>query len=480
MPISTIQPGSNNQRSPFATQMNQAKRADETQNNSFAAMLDNQVLTSAVYNSDQEVLPDPVATSPTTPPAGPSQNGLIPLGKIDKTTPSISHLLTGNTAYQHESWDIIAAKINKNKQFTTIQRGTVVSLNPTSKELVWAESQSRPRSTDASIQPPLDGGSVQSSLAGNEGGIDKLQAEKRPAEGQILLGTLDANTPTLSHLLKSNPQYSDNAWNIIFSPANHNKPYTSLRPGCQVSINPQTLELSFEQIDNGSANPISIATKTSPNPQAMPAVIADDQSQRQFSEKLAESVKTYLGQPYHEIDCYGLVVKGLKDQGVQYSGSGGLRNHLERMAARHGLPRNAYQNGEGLIEIAGTKLYDQSFIRIKDAEHQSSKVMEQLQPLLQEGMLLSFSTPSRGHTGVIAKKDGRWTYVNSGMIDHQVNGGKISKRVGEENLEDEIKNWFVLAKHKRTSLKVSAGLFDTQKLKAKGSRWPTTNQVATT
>ena len=265
------------------------------------------------------------------------------------------HIVCGN---QRKCWDIIAAKVNKNKSFTNIQCGTIVSLNPDSKELVWSDSQSHPSYIDSSVQSfhPSDKGSSQFNLAGSSGDIDKLQAEKNITADKILLGTLDAANPTLSHLLKNNPKFSDNAWEIIFSATNRNKSYTSLLPGCQVSINPQTLELSFDQNNSGTADPITIAAETPPTPQALPAEIVDDPSQKQFSEKLAESVKAYLGQPYHEIDCYGLVVKGLKDQGVQYSGSDGLLKRLERMAADHGLPRNAYQNGEGLIEIAGNKL----------------------------------------------------------------------------------------------------------------------------
>lgn len=285
---------------------------------------------------------------------------------------------------------------------------------------------------------------------------------------QIPLGTIGGDTPTISHLLKSNPQFRDKAWNIIFSAVNRNQPYTSLRPGCQVSIDPNTLELTLRHKDRAAKSPNVPAAKADSTRQELPAAIEPDPSQRQFSAKLATSVKSYLGQPYHKIDCYGLVVKGLQDQGVNYSGKGGLRSSLERKAAEEGKAKNAYQNGEGLIEVAGNKLFDQTFARVKDAELQSAKLMQQLKPLLQEGMLLSFSTPSKGHTGVIAQKDGLWTYVNSGVIDHQIDGGKISKRVGEETLEEEIKNWFLLAKKRNTSLKVSAGLFNTQKLNPKG------------
>lgn len=467
MPISTIRPN-RNQDSPPSPQVRPTPQPSKPHDHRFATILDNQLLTPAEEYAGQRGSQAPASASHPAPPAGTEPNGLIPLGTIGKTAPSISHLLTGNTAYQHESWEIIFAKVNQNKQFTNIQPGTTISLNPASQELVWAESQSQPKSMRDSVQSTPDRLPPTSHGGENTTGIDCRQLGPPTPPGQIALGALDADNPTLSHLLKNNPQYSDHTWNIIFSATNRHKPYTSLRPGCQVSINPQTLELSFAQDDATATSPPAVSSTDALPPQPLPAAATDEQGQQQFSEKLAESVKSYLGKPYHAIDCYGLVVKGLKDQGVHYSGPGGLLNRLERMAARHGLPANAYQNGEGLIEIAGNKLFDQSFTRIKDAEGQAAKVMEQLQPLLQEGMLLSFSTPRRGHTGVIAKKDGQWTYVNSGVIDHQVNGGKVSKRVGEEKLEEEIKNWFLLAKNKRTSLKVSAGLFDTQKLKEKG------------
>lgn len=470
MPITKIETGNSYQMPIIVAQAKHVPHTGGPLGQSFAAMLGSQLFSvvenMAAQGGGGEVI---AATSLEIASASLESRELIPLGKIDRETPTISHLLTGNSAYQKESWNIIFAQINKNKQFANIQQGTSVYLNPTSKELVWGDDLSSRKSMSALGLTSLVGEEVQASSFGGEGAeIDPSITEKKSVDGPILLGTLDAANPTLSHLLKSSPKYRDNAWDIIFSTVNRNKPYTSVRPGSLVSINPNTLELSFDTPDDRLADMNGINAKSSKAVEALPVELIDSSSPQQFSEKLAESVKAYLGKPYREIDCYALVVKGLKDQGVQYGGSGGLRNRLERMATSHGLPRNAYQNGEGLIKVAGNKLYDESFVRIKDAEGQSSKVMEQLQPILQEGMLLSFSTPTRGHTGVVAKKDGLWTYVNSGVIDHQVNGGEISKRVGEEKLEEEIKNWFKLAKNKRTSLKVSAGLFDTQKLGANG------------
>lgn len=468
MSISSIEADSNRQMPMVAGSAKVELRIGGSVGQSFAEMLGCQLFATVGNGAGQSEGGGAVAISQERASTSSLPNGLIPLGKIDRATPTISHLLTGNAAHQAESWNIIFAAVNKNKQFASIRLGTEVYLDPKSKELLWGDGLSSQTSKSETPRSLHVGEIGQATSDDGAPKMDSVMSNEKNADSLISLGVIDDNNPTPSHLLKKSYQYGDNAWNIIFSSVNRDKPYTSVRPGSLVSINPKTLELSFAPPIDHPVRFKSTETNSGGTVEASLAGVIDIPSQQQFSEKLAESVKAYLGQPYREIDCYALVIKGLKDQGVRYSGSGGLRNRLERMAARHGLPRNAYQNGEGLIEVAGNKLYDKSFVRIKDAEGQSSTVMEQLQPLLREGMLLSFSTPSRGHTGVVAKKDGQWTYVNSGVIDHQINGGEVSKRVGEEKLEEEIKNWFLLAKNKRTSLKVSAGLFDTEKLKANG------------
>ena len=439
MPITTIQPASVNQRPTLAPRPNQ--------DHSFAALLDSYGLLPADPSSPTEEMTTE-ATVPT-PAANSAQSPLIPLGRINAEAPSISHLLINNPTFRHECWEILSAKVNQGKAFTTMQPGMTVSLNPATKELVWTEPQNNSGPTVAPVAT--------------------LHSAKTTADGQIVLGTIKPDTPTISHLLKSDPRFTDQAWKIIFSAANRNKPYASLQPGTVVSINPQTQELSFRPNDAQVSTPQAVTAAEATVP-VTPAEIEETPiGQKTFAERLVGSVKSYLGQPYNKIDCYGLVIRGLEDQGVQYGGANGLFQRLEQLARKQGLAKNAYQTGEGLIEVAGHKVFDESFTRVKDTDRQSAEVMKQLEPILQEGMILSFSTRSQGHTGVIAKKDNQWTYVNSGVIDHQVNGGKVSRRVGEETLAEEIKNWFVLAKRHGTSLKVSGGLFDTQKLKAKAS-----------
>jgi hypothetical protein len=76
---------------------------------------------------------------------------------------------------------------------------------------------------------------------------------------------------------------------------------------------------------------------------------------------------------------------------------------------------------------------------------------------LQKGLILSFSTPTRGHTGVVSRQGDEWTYINSGLIDNQVTSGRISERVGEEHLKAEIKNWLTLAEDRNESITVTLG-----------------------
>jgi hypothetical protein len=149
---------------------------------------------------------------------------------------------------------------------------------------------------------------------------------------------------------------------------------------------------------------------------------------------------------------------------------------MEKLAIEQGLPLNAYQNGEGLIETAGTKIFGKSYVSISDAASQADQVFSEITPILKEGEILSFSTPSSGHTGIISQKNSDWTYINSGLIDNQVDSGVTGRRVGEERLKEELENWFVLAKNNNESLKISIGLLDEEKLN-KGNRRITQSKI---
>ena len=298
------------------------------------------------------------------------------------------------------------------------------------------------------------------------------------AKAPLSIGVIGPQTPTVSHLLTRDPRLKARAWKIIFASINRHKPYNALRPGTLVAIDPETQELIFSPAPPATheAHP-QAAMPTAPSsppaeisPSPAPAAAATDNPAdpgrpgQDFGQRLAASVKSYIGTPYSALDCYDLVVRGLEDQGVSYLGAHGLRQRLTDLAKAHGLPENAYRNGEGLIVTAGEPVYGATFPRIRDAARQAEELIRQIAPRLREGMLLSFSTPSQGHTGVVSQKNGQWTYVNSGVIDHQVDGGRPGKRVGEETLAAEIGNWCRLAQRRGVSLMVSVGRLDPARL----------------
>lgn len=179
---------------------------------------------------------------------------------------------------------------------------------------------------------------------------------------------------------------------------------------------------------------------------------------------LDDAVRPFIGMSYTKIDCYGLIARGLMNQGVQYHGQGGLREKLENLAERDGLPNNAYLNGEGLVEKAGMKIFSKFTSRISNIQEKTDEIYSEITRYLREGLILSFSTSTRGHTGIVSRRENDWTYINSGIIDNQISPGEVSERVGEEFLKAEIKNWFVLAADRKEPLTVTLGRLDVNQL----------------
>jgi cell division protein FtsN len=185
---------------------------------------------------------------------------------------------------------------------------------------------------------------------------------------------------------------------------------------------------------------------------------------KKYNTSLADAVRPFIGSSYRRMDCYGLIVRGLMNQGVKYHGHGGLREKLENLALLDGLPNNAYLNGEGLIEKVGEKIFSNSIYRISNTREETDKMYSELTPYLREGLILSFSTTTRGHTGIVSRQKDIWTYINSGVIDNEVSSLKLSKGVGEEFLKGEIKNWVVLASDRKEPLTVTLGKIDKNRL----------------
>jgi hypothetical protein len=260
--------------------------------------------------------------------------------------------------------------------------------------------------------------------------------------------------------LVGHPLYKDDTWQIIHSQTNRDKPYTSIQAGTAVYMDPETRDIRWGPGDAGTEAMASIHGAGLDNR----GQIVGARGRDPFSAQLAKAMEPHIGRPYEEVDCYELVVQGLVSLGVRYHGTGGLMERLKDMATREGLPRNAFLNGEGLVEASGTKVYSKSFVAIQDAESQANEVIRELDALLRKGFIVSFSTHTKGHTGIVSEKNGEWTFINSGRMDHHLVRGTNSRLVGEERLSEEIKDWFVLAAQRRESLKITVGRLDEKKL----------------
>jgi hypothetical protein len=373
------------------------------------------------------------------------------LGEISPGKPTVSHLLTAHPDFRRECWRIIHAAVNRHKAFAQIQVGARVYVNQQTNELSWQTNHEHTARTVSHRRIDLAQQTQQTNPVGQVEKSSYAPADGGTESGKLLLGTLAPETPTVADLLLAHPDFRRDTWRIIHAELNQDKPYTTIPEGTQVFIDRQTLELSWPD-HNGSPGFVAVAQA----PEELAAV----------PTSLAQAVEPFLGRSYDEMDCYDLIVRGLQEMGVRYQGRGGLRDTLVQMALDKGLPMNAYLTGEGLVEATGSKLYTTSLTNLRNWPGKAQKVIQQMEPLLEKGLVLSFSTPTRGHTGVVSKRDGLWTYINSGRIDHHVGPRGTRRGVGEEVLSEEIKNWFKLAVKRRESLQITLGKVHEEKFRA--------------
>jgi hypothetical protein len=158
------------------------------------------------------------------------------------------------------------------------------------------------------------------------------------------------------------------------------------------------------------------------------------------------------------------LVRGLEKVGIQYRGADGLGNRLIRKALAKGMPENHYLSGEGLIETSGSLVYAKSISKVRHPGTEATALYKEIEPLLKKGQILSFSTLTQGHTGVVSRRGSHWTYINSGNMDHNI-AGRRRKGVGEESLQPEIHNWVRLAAYRGETLRVTIGSLNEHKLK---------------
>jgi len=360
----------------------------------------------------------------------------VPIGRLSEQNPSVSNLLIKHPVYGKDCWEIIHSPINRNKPFRNIGKGTSVYVDPKSREITWHNE-------------------LKDISQASSDGSKPFEAKN---DHQVYLGTLSKIKPTVSHLLSQHPAYGKDCWNILSDDLNRSKQFNTIPENTPVYLNTTTREITW-----GGQIPFH-ETPSPVTPPAQFVLNTQIPEPDPFSEKLVSAIKPYIGTSYHKINCFELLVHGLEEMGIQYRGPGGLGSRLIRRAMEKNLPENHYLSGEGLIETTGSLVYAKSVSKIQSSGAEASALYREIEPLLKEGQILSFSTSSRGHTGIVSRRENHWTYINSGNMDHQISG-RTKKGVGEESLEPEIRNWFRLAAGSGETLSVTIGRLNEGKLR---------------
>jgi hypothetical protein len=388
----------------------------------------------------------------------PSVGTLILVGEITVEKPTISELLIQHKELSPSTWNIINSEQNQNRDYTKIQPGTPIYYNRETAALTWSDSRSD------SLPSGITRDSIQSDRSGDSNTAiarkpDKdSSAVKQPFvsdEGQsIQIGRIDNSNPTVSHLLKNHPQLRAQTWNLLANSINKDKPFHRIAKGTEIHLNVENMEITWKEADNYKT--IShLAKNVVPEEVNLSATIPDHFGRP--ATDLSEAVQKYLGTSYDEMNCYELLVKGLHQMDIPYTGKDGLFSKLTSMALDKGKAPNAYLNGEGIVKAAGSLVLSKNYADITNWKNEAATLIREIEPLLDNGQILSFSTEKRGHTGIVSKKNNQWTFINSGRLDNSVNRNSLHRGVGEEILNEEISNWFKLAHAKKETLSVTLG-----------------------
>jgi len=317
--------------------------------------------------------------------------------------------------------------------------------------------------------------------------------DNRPESQRVFLGNLTPEHPTVSHLLYAS-SHKNECWDILARGVNADKPFTRIPSGTPIFMDASTSEILWGSSMSDPPDTISHGKPSMPDSPPVLNTLTPDQNMAPgkkvdspglLFKKAAESppvppssisenpapfpgldqaVGGFIGTSYSRMNCYELLVGGLERMGVQYGGKHGLPRHLVDQASREGKPSYSLHSGEGLTRAIGSDVFMESIPRVSRVNSQARAVMEKMTDVLQEGQILSFSTPTRGHTGVISRKGDNWTFINSGVMDHNLAGKNGGRAVGEERLNEEIKNWFRRAQKEGNGLTITLGEVDSTKL----------------
>jgi len=298
------------------------------------------------------------------------------------------------------------------------------------------------------------------------GQLHAVQAEiagsgKNEPSSPVFLGRLTREAPTVSHLLVQGP-YRSSCWDILSETVNADKPFTRIPEREAIFMDPDTREILWGKDaagheTAGPGTPSGPVETAEPVPSSLPTPGFSAAS-------LDAAAARFMGTAYERMNCYELVVAGLETMGIQYRGQNGLGRYLVDRALNDGMALNHLLTGEGVTRAIGRDLHVTTLSGITHVDGAVDKTMKELSQKLAPGQILSFSTPTRGHTGIVSRKGDAWTFINAGVMDNPVAGGIKGRAVGEEHLAAEIRNWVARAHSEGAGLHITLGTPDPARL----------------
>jgi hypothetical protein len=180
-------------------------------------------------------------------------------------------------------------------------------------------------------------------------------------------------------------------------------------------------------------------------------------SHRASKASYETSQASELNQRHANKNCFEFLAGVLEENGIAYYGKNGIGCHLIEKARHQDLSPNAFLTGEA---VTGLLCSEPVSIHLPRIDGQSFDLLwKKLEPHLQEGAILSYSSQYFGHTGIVGRSGDQWEYINSSGLF----GNQASYRIKEEDLKTEIHGWLERARKNHTFLSVTIGGIDPER-----------------
>ena len=193
-----------------------------------------------------------------------------------------------------------------------------------------------------------------------------------------------------------------------------------------------------------------------PDTLSMPGGLISESVMKTPASNVDTTVKN-LRTRFENKDCLEFLAGILEQNNIAYYGENGMANTLVAKARNEGKNTNTYLTGEG---ITHSLCKNPVTIHVQSNSSDSFEdVWDKVKPHIRKGTILSFSSRTFGHTGIIDSVANRPAFLNSSGVMGKPNTYKVLA----EDPKKEIRTWFQRARRQKTFLDITAGTIDPNK-----------------